>query len=117
MVNCDDNDISGIEKVGDDEATYTPDADDRGKHLRAMATYTDRTRDEDNDDTNNGDAANFVGFENTATSDATTAVRNNPDNQAPKFKEGASTFRVVEENTEALSARGDDDDDNRRQPC
>ena len=45
----------------------------------------------------------FVGFENTAMSDATTAVRNNPDNQAPEFGEGTSTFRVVEENTEALT--------------
>ena len=100
---------TGIEEVGDDEATYTPDADDRGKHLRAMATYTDRTRDENNVDTDNTADAMFVGFENTAMSDATTKVRNNPMNQAPKFKEGTSTFRVVEENTEALAGDADDD--------
>ena len=63
--------------------SYTPKAAERGMYLKAMATYTDRTREEilvvGADDT----AA--VGFENTATSDATTAVRNNPDNQAPEF--------------------------------
>ena len=83
-------------------ASYTPTADDRGKYLKVTATYTDRTRDEDNMDENNNAAAGFVPFMNMATSDATTAVRNNPDNQAPKFKEGASTFRVVAENTMAL---------------
>ena len=51
-------------------------------------------------------------FMNTAMSDSTTAVRNNPENQAPEFDEGASTFRVVEENTKALAGEtGDDDDD------
>ena len=60
---------------------------------------------------------------NTATSAATTAVRNNPDNQAPEFEEDASTFRVVEENTKALAgATGEDDADDDaadadRQPC
>ena len=83
-------------------ASYTPTADDRGKYLKVTATYTDRTRDEDNMDENNNAEAFFVPFMNMATSDATTAVRNNPDNQAPKFKEGASTFRVVAENTMAL---------------
>ena len=86
-------------------ASYTPTADDRGKYLKVTATYTDRTRDEDN----NADDDDFVPFMNTATSDATTAVRNNPDNQAPKFKEGASTFRVVAENTMALMGISDDD--------
>ena len=51
--------------------------------------YTDRTRDAATVDPN-------MLFMNTATSAATTAVRINPDNQAPKFDEGASTFRVVE---------------------
>ena len=86
-------------EVGDDEATYTPNADDRSKHLRAMATYTDRTREEILGCWRIRNTADF-GFENTAMSDATTPVRNNPMNQAPKFKEGASTFRVVEENTD-----------------
>ena len=98
----------GIEEVGDNEATYTPDADDRDRHLRAMVTYTDRTRDTDNDDANNG-VATFVGFTNTAMSDATTPVRNNPDNQAPKFTDGTSTFRLVEENTKAVEATPDED--------
>ena len=31
-------------------ASYTPTADDRGKYLKVTATYTDRTRDEDNMD-------------------------------------------------------------------
>ena len=79
--------------------TYTPTVDDRGDCLRAMVTYTDRTRDEDNDAATNTAALNFVGFRNMVTSDVTTAVRNNPDNQRPKFAEGASTFRVVAENT------------------
>ena len=43
------------------------------------------------------------------TSAATTAVRNNPANQAPEFKEEASTFRVVAENTMALTGTDDDD--------
>jgi hypothetical protein len=87
--------------------SYTPVADDRGRYLKAMVTYTDRTYDEDNVATNNADAA-FMSFMNTAVSDSTTPVRNNPMNQAPKFGEGASTFRVVEENT--MAADPDDDD-------
>ena len=88
---------------------YTPVVADRGMFLRAMVTYTDRTRDEDNADNNNDATNNFVGFMNTATSNATTAVRNNPSNQRPVFTEGSRTVRLVEENTEALT--GDDDDD------
>ena len=92
---------------GATSASYTPVAADRGMHLRAIATYTDRTYDEDNDD----DTA-VMSFMNTAVSDSTTAVRNNPANQAPKFTDGASTFRVVEENTMALmGADGTDDAD------
>ena len=73
-------------------------------YLRAIAMYTDRTR-----DAADVDAADNMLFMNTATSAATTAVRNNPDNQAPEFEEDASTFRVVEENTKALAgATGDD---------
>ena len=99
-----DNDIAGATS-----AAYTPKVADRGKFLVAMVTYTDRTRDEDNTPGNNDAGNNFVGFENTVTSDPTTAVRNNPANQAPKFKEGASTYRVVEENTKALTGTDDDD--------
>ena len=71
-------------KVGS-AASYTPDADDRGRFLRAVVSYTDRTRDEDNMDNNTADLG-FVGFMNSATSDTTTAVRNNPSNQRPVFK-------------------------------
>jgi hypothetical protein len=88
--------------------SYTPVADDRGRYLKAMVTYTDRTYDEDNVATNNADAA-FMSFMNTAVSDSTTPVRNNPMNQAPKFGEGASTFRVVEENTMAVEADPNED--------
>ena len=88
--------------------TYTPVAADRGKYLKARATYTDRTYDEDNN-ANNNDAIEFMTFMNTADSDSTTPVRNNPMNQAPKFDEGESTFRVVEENTMAVMADPDED--------
>ena len=54
----------------------------------------------------------FVGFINTATSDATTRVRNNPDNQPPVFADGATAVRLVEENTEAVP--GDTDGNERR---
>ena len=52
-------------------------------YLRAIAMYTDRTRDGADVEAD----ANML-FMNTATSDPTTAVRNNPDNQAPKFDRG-----------------------------
>ena len=106
----DDNAITGA-----NSPAYTPVVADRGMFLKAMVTYTDRTRDENNDDTDNGTLADddFVGFMNTATSNATTAVRNNPSNQRPVFTEGSSTVRLVEENTEALTGDvgADDDDD------
>ncbi len=100
---------SGAEEVisGAKSASYTPDADDRGMHLRAIAMYTDRTYDEDNIADNND--APFMSFMNTAVSDSTTPVRNNPANQAPKFTEGASTFRVVEENRMAVMADPNED--------
>ena len=50
-----------------------------------------------------------MSFMNTAVSDSTTPVRNNPMNQAPEFGEGASTFRVVEENTMAVEADPNED--------
>ena len=49
---------------------------------------------------------------NTATSDPTTAVRNNPDNQRPVFEEAPRTIRLVEENTEALTGATGADDEN-----
>ena len=90
-------------------SAYTPEAGDRGDCLRAMVTYIERTRDENVDPDSPDDDGNAL-FGNTATSAATTKVRNNPENQAPKFKEGASTFRVVEENTKALAGADDADD-------
>ena len=89
--------------------SYMPVAGDRGRYLKAMVTYTDRTRDEDVDPDAADDDGNAL-FDNMAVSDSTTAVRNNPDNQAPEFKEGASTFRVVEENTKALAGETGEDD-------
>ena len=96
---------------GETSDTYTPTALDRGNYLKAMVTYTDRTRDEDNDGTDNAATNDFVGFMNTVTSDVTNAVRNNPANQRPEFKEGAKTARLVEENTRALVGEGADDAD------
>ena len=101
----------GIVIAGATSPSYTPVVADRDMFLKAMVTYTDRTRDEDNDNTNDG-AADFVGFTNTATSNATTAVRDNPTNQRPVFTEGSRTVRLVEENTRALTgASGQDDAD------
>ena len=97
--------------AGATSPSYTPVAEDRDMYLRAVVTYTDRTRDEDNDDTDNGANEDFVGFMNTATSNATTAVRNNPSNSAPVFTEGTRTVRLVEENTEALTGTGLGGDD------
>ena len=95
--------------AGATSPSYTPVAADRGSFLKAMVTYTDRTRDEDNDPADNDAGNSFVGFMNDATSNATTAVRNNPVNSAPTFAEGTSTIRLVEENTEALTGAADDD--------
>ena len=95
--------------AGAASAAYTPVVADRGMYLKAKVTYTDRTRDHDNDD-NNNTALDFVGFMNDATSRATTRVRNNPSNQAPVFAEGSRTVRLVEENTNALTGTADDDD-------
>ena len=94
----DDDTFTDIAKATSD--TYMPIAANRGKFLKATAMYTDRTLDEDNNADNN-DADDFMTFMNTAMSDSTTAVRNNPDNQAPKFTEGSSAVRIVEENTAA----------------
>ena len=87
-------------------ATYTPKATDRGEFLKVVAMYTDRTLDEDNMADNNDDAG-FMTFMNTVTSDPTTAVRNNPDNQAPEFDEAPSAVRIVEENTAEDMAIGE----------
>ena len=90
----DDNAID--ETNSDDEAiiakatsaTYTPVRADNGMHLRARATYIDRTYD-DMDMT----------FSKMATSASSTQVRGDPGNQRPEFDEGSATERFVLENT------------------
>ena len=78
-VDDDDNAVEGATS-----STYTPTSDDSGNFLAARVIYTDRH-----------------GANQMATSSVTTGVRTNADNQAPKFGEGASTFRVVMEDAEA----------------
>ena len=78
--------------AGATSSTYTPKSSDSGDFLRAMVSYTDRH-----------------GMQ-TATSGPTRAVRAAATNQAPKFSEGASTFRIVMENAaaDAENAAADD---------
>ncbi len=99
-----------IEISGATANTYTPASADRGRFLRAQVSYTDRTRDEDNDPETNDADDNFVGFTQTVTSDPTTAVRNNPQNQRPVFADGARVAKVVAENTKALAGDAGDAD-------
>ena len=83
-------------------AAYTPQGSDNGDCLRAMAWYMDRTTtevDTDPTDTDPGDNAPPVRHINTAVSDTTTEVRDDPDNQEPTFVEGTATVRYVDENT------------------
>ena len=80
--------------------SYTPKAGDIGKHLVARAMYMDRTEDEDNDGTTPSDIANFIRFENMATSAVTAPVIDDPANAAPEFKEGDTAVRYVEEDSE-----------------
>ena len=82
-----------------DSDTYTPEAGDIGKHLVAVASYMDRTEDEDNNAENNT-GAGFIRFANRAESTATAAVIADPVNKAPEFLEGARAVRYVEENAE-----------------
>ena len=76
-----DNAISGAKS-----ATYTPTRSDSGMVLKAMVSYTDR-----------------YGMQ-AETSDATRLVRAAAANQAPKFNEGASAFRIVMENAKPNAA-------------
>ena len=104
----DDPDTDNIDEGNDIDmatsASYTPVFEDESKFLKAMARYVDRTYDEDND-ANNNDADGFEGFMNMATSMATTAVRDDPANKAPEFKD-SSAQRFVMENTDADVAIG-----------
>ena len=75
--------------------TYTPASTDVGMYLRAMVSYVYQ-----------GGATRKTGV-----SDAV-QVQTSHDNQAPRFKEGASTFRVVMENVAVLAADNNDVADN-----
>ena len=79
----------GTPIMGATSSTYTPGSDDAGMYVRAMVSYTYQ-----------------FGATKMGTSDAVQvqAIR---ENQAPKFKDGASTFRVIAED-----AAPDDTDDN-----
>ena len=95
-------DASPIKVVGR-EAAYTPKAGDAGHYLRAQATYLDRTGGDT--DTLGETEASFevpslppTGFKNVKRSVVTTAVLDDPANQAPVFDEGSTTVRYVREN-------------------
>ena len=94
-------------------AAYTPLGSDNGDCLRVMAWYMDRTTTEVDttdpaDDNDPGDIElNPVRHINTAVSDTTTAVRDDPGNQAPMFVEGTATVRYVAENTDDEMNIGD----------
>ena len=95
-------DVPQAQDAFEDSATYTPKAGDTGKCLRAAVWYMDRTSTEDDatDDMDPGDADNPVRFINTAVSMSTTAVRDDPANQAPEFNDGTTTVRYVNENND-----------------
>ena len=87
--NMDDDVVTAI--PGATSSTYTPGSDDAGMYVRAMVSYTYQ-----------------FGATKMGTSDAVQvqAIR---ENQAPKFKDGASTFRVVAENAPITTETTDDD--------
>ena len=92
----DDADFTAAEANDIDNATsptYTPASGDVGMYLRAMVTYTYQ-----------GGAPRKTGV-----SDAV-QVQTSRENQAPKFKEGARTFRVVAEDVAALDTDDSTDD-------
>ena len=86
---------------------YTPVAADVGRYLVAVVDYLDRTFHEDPD----GmivEPETFIGFSGNGTRSAvTTAVLTSPTNVSPKFGEGATTVRLVAENT--VPVAGDPD--------
>ena len=88
---CADVDDNWMAILGATKATYTPASENAGDCLRAMVTYVYQFA-----ITEPETMARSVG----------TAVSVNQTNQAPKFKEGTSTFRVVAEN---VVANTDDD--------
>ena len=82
----DENDNTNVAAAnaiaGATSSAYTPVSADSGMILAARVSYTDR-----------------YGMK-TWTSAITRAVRTASDNQAPKFSEGASTFRIIMENAQ-----------------
>ena len=84
----DDNAIAGATS-----STYTPTSADSGMLLAAMVSYTDRH-----------------GMKTETSTTVTRAVRAAATNQAPKFTDGASTFRIVAENAAADDADATADD-------
>ena len=92
-------DSTAIGKVTSDP--YTPKAGDIGMHLVAVATYMDRTEDEDNTAETGEDVPGYmmIRFNNRAISMATAPVIDDPANAAPMF-EGDTAVRYVEEDSE-----------------
>ena len=75
-----------------EEATYTPMSTDSGRFLKVSVSYTDR-----------------YGMKTLTSTEAeaTREVRIAAANQAPKFSEGASTFRIIMENSKPNAATDD----------
>ena len=73
--------------LGATSSTYTPVAADAGMYLRAIVSYFYQFEGEEEDDRKDGVSAAIQ-------------VQTSRANQAPKFSEGASTFRVVAEDVE-----------------
>ena len=86
---------------GETSDTYSPRAGDIGKHLVAVASYMDRTEDENNNDVDNTAALMFIRFNNRAQSDLSAPVIDDPTNAAPEFVEGATAVRYVEEDDDS----------------
>ena len=82
--------------------SYTPTSGDITKHLLAVATYMDRTEDEDNTAETGTDVPGYmmIRFNNMAMSDPTAPVTDDPANAAPMFVEGDRAVRYVEEDDE-----------------
>ena len=98
---------------GAESSSYTPTATDAGKYLRAKATYLDRTdrsaADNLGDETETAmplPSPEPMGFKNVKWSVVTTAVLDDPANQAPVFNEGSATVRYVRENEDVLENIG-----------
>ena len=67
----------------------------------AVASYMDRTEDDDNDPATPANIADFIRFDNMAHSAATAPVIADPANAAPEFVEGATAVRYVEEDDDS----------------